>query len=65
MSFVDEGKLRLEDMVGTYLPVLSAHGKGRITVRQCLSHLTGIREPPLRKQERYKELMQLVDAALL
>jgi CubicO group peptidase (beta-lactamase class C family) len=49
MTFVDEGKLRLDDTVGQYLPVLSAHGKGGITVRQCLSHLTGIKEPPLRE----------------
>lgn len=47
MTFVDEGKLRLDDTVGTYLPVLSAHGKGNITVRECLSHLTGIQEPSL------------------
>lgn len=49
MSFVDEGKLRLDDTVGKYLPVLSVHGKGAITVRQCLSHLTGIKEPSLRE----------------
>src|SRR6201989_3518883 len=32
MTFVDEGKLRLEDTVGRWLPVLTAHGKGGITV---------------------------------
>ena len=47
MTFVDEGKLRLDDTVGQYLPVLSAHRKGNITVRQCLSHLTGIKAPSL------------------
>jgi CubicO group peptidase (beta-lactamase class C family) len=47
MSFVDEGRLSLEDTVGRWLPVLTEHGKGGITLRQCLSHLTGIREPPL------------------
>ncbi|RYG39482.1 MAG: class A beta-lactamase-related serine hydrolase, partial [Chitinophagaceae bacterium] len=41
MTFVDEGKLRLSDTVGFYLPVLSANGKGRITIADCLSHLTG------------------------
>lgn len=46
MTFVDEGKLNLSDTVGCYLPVLSQHGKGRITVGQCLSHLTGIRAEP-------------------
>ncbi|MBS1663861.1 MAG: beta-lactamase family protein [Bacteroidetes bacterium] len=49
MTFVDEGKLDLSDSVGKYLPALSASGKGGITVRQCLSHLTGIKEPPLKE----------------
>jgi len=57
MTFVDEGKLQLSDTVGKYLPVLSAHGKGMITVRQCLSHLTGIDEPPLK--ESIKEMRKV------
>jgi CubicO group peptidase (beta-lactamase class C family) len=54
MTFVDEGKLRLTDTVGAWLPVLSLHGKGNITIGDCLSHLTGIKEPPLK--ERLKEM---------
>jgi CubicO group peptidase (beta-lactamase class C family) len=57
MTFVDEGKLDLSDTVGKYLPVLSLHGKGGITVRQCLSHLTGIKEPPLK--ESLKEMRNI------
>ena len=49
MTFVDEGKLRLCDTVGTYLPVLTLHGKGNITISECLSHLTGIKAPPLKE----------------
>lgn len=49
MTFVDEGKLKLTDTVGKYLPVLSQHGKGGITISQCLSHLTGIKAPPLQE----------------
>ncbi|RYG50153.1 MAG: class A beta-lactamase-related serine hydrolase [Chitinophagaceae bacterium] len=41
MTFVDEGKLRLSDTVGLYLPILSEKGKGNITISDCLSHLTG------------------------
>lgn len=41
MTFVDEGKLRLSDTVGTFLPVLSKNGKGSITIAHCLSHFTG------------------------
>lgn len=44
MSFVDEGKLSLEDSIGKYLPVMTANGKGAIKIWQCLSHLTGIKQ---------------------
>jgi len=57
MTFVDEGKISLSDTVGKYLPVLSQHSKGNITLRQCLSHLTGIKEPPL--QESIKEMQRI------
>lgn len=49
MSFVDEGKLKLADTVGRYLPALSHFGKGNITIGQCLSHLTAIKSPPLKE----------------
>jgi CubicO group peptidase (beta-lactamase class C family) len=57
MTFVDEGKLRLTDTVGTWLPILSASGKGQITIAECLSHLTGIKEPPLK--ERFKDMKDI------
>ncbi len=44
MTFVDEGKLRVEDTVGKFLPVMTKHGKGNITIAQCLAHLTGIKQ---------------------
>ena len=49
MTFIDEGKLKLTDTVGKYLPVLSRYGKGGITISQCLSHLTGIQAPELKE----------------
>jgi len=49
MTFVDEGKLKLTDTVGKYLPILTLHGKGNITISECLSHLTAIKEPPLQQ----------------
>lgn len=42
MTFVDEGKISLDDKVSNYLPVFSKYSKGYITIRQCLSHTTGI-----------------------
>ncbi len=42
MQFVDEGKLSLDDKVVRYIPELDKYFKGYITIRQCLSHMTGI-----------------------
>jgi CubicO group peptidase (beta-lactamase class C family) len=45
MTLVDEGKLRLDDPVGTYLPSWAAGAapdKAAITVRQLLSHQAGL-----------------------
>jgi CubicO group peptidase (beta-lactamase class C family) len=64
MSFVDEGKLRLSDTVGTWLPVLSAHGKGNITISECLSHLTGIKEPPLNESLKRMKKIRNMDQAI-
>lgn len=49
MTFVDEGKLKLSDTVGKYLPVLSKSGKGNITISECLSHMTAIKSPDLKE----------------
>ena len=57
MTFVDEGKLNLNDTVGKYLPALSHHGKGGITITQCLSHTTAIKAPELK--ESLKEMKQV------
>lgn len=45
MTFVDQGKLNLDDKVSMYLPIFATYGKAYITIRQCLSHLTGIQTP--------------------
>lgn len=42
LKFVDEGKLSLDDKVSKYLPIFELYGKNYITIRQCLSHFTGI-----------------------
>lgn len=47
MTFVDEGKLKLSDTVGKFLPILTQNGKGNITISQCLSHTTGIKAEAL------------------
>lgn len=63
MTFVDEGKLSLSDTVGKYLPVLTAHGKGNITIAECLSHQTGIDEPKLKQEiQDIRDLSSMDDA---
>jgi CubicO group peptidase (beta-lactamase class C family) len=42
MTFVDEGKISLDDKVSRYLPVFETYMKGYITIRNCLTHTTGI-----------------------
>lgn len=42
LVLVDQGKLSLDDKVSTYLPIFKTYGKAYITVRQCLTHFTGL-----------------------
>ncbi len=42
MTFVDEGLITLDDRVSKYLPIYDNYSKSYITIRQCLSHETGI-----------------------
>lgn len=44
MKFVEEGKLSLDDNVSKYIPEFEKYFKGYITIRQCLSHTTGIED---------------------
>lgn len=64
MTFVDEGKLRLSDSVGTYLPALSLHGKGNITIAECLSHLTGIKAPSVKESLKKMRNIRSMDQAI-
>ena len=41
MSLVDEGKLKLTDTVGKFLPAFTPRGKGGITIAQLFSHTSG------------------------
>lgn len=43
MTFVDEGKISLDDKVTTYLPMFGKYMKGYITIRNCLTNTTGIK----------------------
>lgn len=54
MQFVDEGKLSLDDKVTLYIPEFKKYFKGYITIRQCLSHTTGIADD----EKLLKKLLQ-------
>jgi CubicO group peptidase (beta-lactamase class C family) len=47
MTFVDEGKLSLDDKITKWLPEFEKYAKNYITIRTCLSHTTGIRSEPI------------------
>ncbi|MGE5499553.1 MAG: serine hydrolase domain-containing protein [Syntrophothermus sp.] len=64
MTFVDEGRLKLTDTVGKYLPLLSRRGKGNITLSQCLSHTTGIKAPPLKESIAEMKNVSSMDEAV-
>lgn len=42
MTFVEQGKISLDDPVVKYIPVLEKYMKGYITIRECLGQTTGI-----------------------
>jgi len=64
MTFVDEGKLKLNDSIGKFLPVFSKNGKGRITVAQCLSHTTAIKVPALKESLAEMSKINSMDEAM-
>lgn len=42
MTFVDQGKLSLDDPVSKYLPAFEKYMKNYVTIRHCLANTTGI-----------------------
>ena len=43
MMLVEEGKLRLNDRVSTFIPGFERYGKADITIRHLLTHVSGLR----------------------
>lgn len=65
MTFVDEGKLNLEDTIGKFLPIFTQNGKGNIKIWQCLSHLTAIKPGTLKEDlQAFKNYESMGDAML-
>ncbi len=67
MTFVDEGKISLDDKIIKWLPEFEKYGKNYITIRECLSHMTGIRSEPitilkLLERKKFNSLEEEVNA---
>ncbi|MEX1129248.1 MAG: exo-beta-N-acetylmuramidase NamZ domain-containing protein [Vicinamibacterales bacterium] len=43
MILIEEGKIRLSDRVATHIPGFERYGKGAITVRHLMTHMSGLR----------------------
>ncbi|MGA3127275.1 MAG: exo-beta-N-acetylmuramidase NamZ domain-containing protein [Candidatus Korobacteraceae bacterium] len=44
MKLVEQGRIRLNDPVAAYLPEFAKNGKENITIRQLLTHFSGLKE---------------------
>ncbi|NOT52430.1 MAG: beta-lactamase family protein, partial [Chitinophagaceae bacterium] len=67
MQFADEGKLSLDDKVVKYIPEFEKYFKNYITVRHCLSHMTGIEDDDkflkrILERRKYSSLEEEVNA---
>lgn len=43
MMLVEDGKIRLNDSVASFIPDFAKYGKGRVTVRHLMTHMSGLR----------------------
>jgi CubicO group peptidase (beta-lactamase class C family) len=55
MTFVDEGRISLDDKVTQYIPLFAKYSKSYITLRNCLTNTTGIRAEGKTKFESLEE----------
>jgi uncharacterized protein YbbC (DUF1343 family)/CubicO group peptidase (beta-lactamase class C family) len=64
MQLVEKGKLRLEDPVARYWPEFGATGKGDITVRELLTHYSGLRPDldPGPEVSGYERMIKMIAA---
>lgn len=64
MQLVERGQLGLDDPIARYWPEFAANGKGEITVRQVLTHYSGLR-PDLSLDDNwsgYRTALELIAA---
>lgn len=66
LSYVDAGKISLNDKVSQYIPVFAKYAKGYITIKDCLTHFTGIEGEPVKmssfdKNSKFSMLQEEVE----
>ncbi len=61
-KLVEDGRLRLEDLVVDHIPEFAAHGKHRVTIRQLLAHRAGV--PAIPEVDPTPELLRDWDRAV-
>ena len=49
LQLVDEGKISLDDKVVQYIPIFGSYAKNYVTIRHCLTHMTGIETDPFKQ----------------
>jgi uncharacterized protein YbbC (DUF1343 family)/CubicO group peptidase (beta-lactamase class C family) len=54
MILIEDGKIRLSDRVAAYIPGFDRYGKGSITIRQLMTHTSGLR-PDLDMSEEFSD----------
>jgi CubicO group peptidase (beta-lactamase class C family) len=67
MSLYDQGKLRLTDTVQKFIPEFTGAGRDKITVRQLLTHVSGLPDQLPENQslrQRQAKLSEFVDGAI-
>src|SRR4030095_1770032 len=43
MTLVEDGRIRLTDPVASFIPEFAKYGKERITIRDLMTHMSGLR----------------------
>ena len=63
MILIEEGKIALNDRVSTFIPGFERYGKGDITIRHLLTHLSGLR-PDLDMAELWRGSTSAIELAI-
>jgi uncharacterized protein YbbC (DUF1343 family)/CubicO group peptidase (beta-lactamase class C family) len=63
MILVEEGKIRLNDRVSAHVPGFERYGKGEITIRHLMTHMSGLR-PDVDLAEPWRGSQTAIDLAI-